>query len=72
MDASLFSKFKYLQGQLTFPGKNNQFTNINMPDQSIEGNAICGNSKYIAMPWKLGGGGCIAVHPAMEFTKFNA
>ena len=22
------------------------------------------------LPWKLGGGGCVAVHPALDFCKF--
>ena len=48
MDSN-FSKYKYLLGQPAFPGKDNQFTNISMPDQSIEGNTICANSKYIAV-----------------------
>jgi hypothetical protein len=63
-------KFKYIFGEPTFPGKAT-FDGINPPDGSIEGNVICGNDKWIAMPWKSSGGGIVAVHPANQFGKLN-
>jgi hypothetical protein len=41
-----------------------------MPDGTVEGNLITGNSTSIAIAWKAGGGGAVAVHPAQDFVKF--
>ena len=44
-----FTKFKYMLGEPTFPGRDKKFDGINMPDAGIEGNTIVGNNKYIAV-----------------------
>ena len=40
-------KFKYLMGEQLYAKK--AFENLSIPDAAIDGNYICGNSKYIAV-----------------------
>ena len=42
-------KFKYMLGELTFPGKNSSFDGLTLPDGSIEGSNITANDKFIAV-----------------------
>jgi hypothetical protein len=47
-------KFKYMFGEPTYPGKAGKaasFDGLNLPEGTIEGNVICGNSKFIAVSY---------------------
>jgi len=41
-----------------------------MPTQSVEGNSICANSKFIVMPWQ-GGGGPFVVKSVDDYGKVS-
>jgi WD40 repeat protein len=53
------AKFKYLRGEVL--NSMGTITNLSIPDAGIEGNMITGNDKFVAIPWKAGGGGCVHV-----------
>ena len=59
-------KFKYIQGHSTFPKK--EYFDLVTPLQGVEGNQICANSKFVAVPWK-GGGGPFTVFPVENMGK---
>ena len=42
-------KFKYMFGEPTYPGNKSTFDGINTPDGTVEGNAICANTKFVAV-----------------------
>ena len=57
-DLANASRFKYIAGGSLHKGSNT-YDNLQIPDAIIDGNMIVANDKYVAMPWKSGGG---AVH----------
>ena len=49
--ASRYTKYKFLEGKHTFQGKT--FDKLSIPTASIEGNLICGNSKFVAVSFLI-------------------
>ena len=40
-----------MQGEPTYPGNKSTFDGINTPEGTVEGNAICANTKFVAVSY---------------------
>ena len=56
-------RFKYLVCQPTVDKGQNQWEAYQFPDYNTEGNMLAASSRFVAFPWK-GGGGTVAITPA--------
>lgn len=59
-------KFKFVMGEPTY--KNQFYSDLVLPIQSVEGHQCVGNGKYSVFPWK-GGGGSFTVRGSTELGK---
>ena len=67
-DLANASKFKYISGGASTGSKT--YDNLQIPDAIIDGNMIVANDKYVAMPWKSGGG-AVHVRAAEKFGNLG-
>ena len=65
--SNIIAKYRCLYGNPVY--KNQSYENLNISDTFTEGNMLCANEKYIAVPWKSGGGGSVHVRKIEQFGK---
>lgn len=62
-----YNKVKFMNYASTF---NKSFSGCLQPLAGVDGNTICANNKWIAIPWKAAGG-ALMVQSAYDFMDFN-
>jgi len=69
-ESSAWLKYRYLNG-VSFQGSECRYDGIQMPVAGVEGNSVAANTKWIATPWKGGGGQVFVTKAIQENCKFN-